>query len=94
MLFFLLMTAFGSLPWKAFFIVSGAISFSVVIHYLTVFGVPGIKVMDEDWEQFEMEKEIRKLKSKKEFEQYLIERESEQLELKQLEKRYNADDLV
>lgn len=72
---------------------------AIAIHYVTVFGIPGVGRLDADWEAYELEKEYKKLKYKKEMENYLKDKlpegtENEKLELKELEKRINKDDLV
>lgn len=80
-------------PWYSWWIwVLIGMGFSVSMHFITVFGVPGLFRMDEDWEEEEIEKELRKRGKDK---QYLEAPKSEEgLELKELEKdkRKNYDD--
>jgi len=69
--------------------------FGLVAHYLSAFGFPGVGRFDDGWEAYQLEQEYKKIKAKREFEAYLKEgRESEGLELKELEKRYRDEDLV
>ena len=87
--------------WWWFLFPAGGWGLAVLIHYIDVFGLPGIGRLDEDWETFQIEQEFRKLKYRKEMQEYLTKglperakEEEERLELKDLEKRMNEDDLV
>lgn len=69
-----------------------AFALSVIIHYLTVFGIAGLNSRFENWEEVELENEYLKLKHlEKRKEEFLDE---DRLRLKELEKRYNDDDFV
>ena len=85
--------------WWWFLLPAGGWGLGIFIHYLAVFGIPGIGRLDKDWEAFQVEREYRKLKYHKEMSKFLESDEfenfgEERLELKDLEKRMNEDDLV
>ena len=74
------------LPWGA----------GLLIHYFGVFGLPWIGNMDDEWEEKEIEKELRKIKRK---EGYVESREEEfeSLELPEraiIKEKYRDNDLV
>lgn len=80
----------------------------LLIHYFTTFGFPGSKILTEDWEQEELEKEIQRLQALKQLESRMNSPkedpkiEEEQLDLEDLKKvnekqkarRWNDQDLV
>jgi len=85
--------------WWWFLIPAAGWGLAIFIHYLTVFGIPGIGRLDKDWEAYQVEQEFRKLKYQKEMEEYMKSEfpeglDGERLELKDLERRMNKDDLV
>jgi 2TM domain len=58
----------------------------LAMQYVTVFGIPGIvEEMDDNWEQKEIEKELKKMKNRANAPTRST--EDEQLELRKLEKR-------
>lgn len=57
----------------------------IAMHYFQVFGIPGIGRIDEEWEQKEIEKELKQLKPRNQ------EEDVEYLDLPELEKRKNKD---
>ena len=63
----------------------------VLIHYFSVFGLPGVGILDEDWEEREIQKELGEPME-------MEEDEYDELELRALEKHkrrnYNDGDLV
>lgn len=64
-------------------------SIGLVTHYFSVFGLPG---MDPDWEEKEMDKELRRLNSGKQ-----KDKDDDSLELKVLDKqksKWKDDELV
>lgn len=69
----------------------------LAFHYLGVFGFPFLNIGSEEWEEKEMEKELRKTRRHR---QNLLETRStsletpEELELKELQKRYDDKDFV
>ncbi len=69
----------------------------LVFHYVEVFGIPGFNVLSKDWEEKELESELRKLKDA-EF-RHKPEAKSppepaESLKLKELRKNYDETDFV
>jgi len=75
---------FPMLPW----------SVGIIIHYFSVFGFPGGALTDE-WEEREIEREMRKLDHKVEHPQPLeIEDELELKEFKKLRKEWDEGDFV
>ncbi len=59
---------------------------AVVIHYFSVFGFPFIGALDEDWEEREIQKELKRKK------RYFREAdEDDELELKPLKRLHNKD---
>lgn len=85
--------------WWWFLIPGSGWGLAMIIHYLAVFGLPGVGRLDDGWEAYQVEQELRKLKYQKKMEEYMKKEfdddfEREHLELKDLEKRMNKDDLV
>jgi hypothetical protein len=63
----------------------------LAFHYLRVFGIPGTGVLSADWEDREYRRELKQLeKHKKPSQPHL----DEQLELKEMAKKYRDSDLV
>ena len=56
----------------------------LIIHYILVFGLPGTDIMGQDWEERELEKELFRLRKKKNTEQ-------DSLELKDIQKLKKTD---
>lgn len=86
---------FESLP-VAFFWGIGLVS-----HYIKVFGLPGNGIWSKDWEEEEVEREMKRLQQKKEPYLDLNKRKSkeeldmdEHLELKEMRKNYDDSELV
>ncbi len=65
---------------------------SVLLHFITVFGIPGVGNMGEDWEERELEKEYLRLKRLEDIKDILSDKEY--LELKELEKKERNGDFV
>lgn len=61
----------------------------LAFHYLKVFGIPGSGVLSQDWEDRELQKEIKRMKGEKP-----EPKTEEPLELKELRKNYDDSDLV
>jgi len=75
----------------------------LAIHYVTVFGIPGTRVLTDDWEEEELDKEIRKLKriyGKKMLKKNLLNSglDDDGLDLRELDKQaeelFDEEDLV
>jgi 2TM domain len=73
----------------------------IVSHYFGVFGLPGTHALSKDWEEREMERELRKLEKKEGTPPYLREGNfdpdlnlDEHLELKELRKNYDDSEFV
>ena len=62
----------------------------LVFHYLKVFGLPGSGVLSKDWEEREYRQELKRLESQ----QRPVHQVEEQLELKEMAKKYRDSDLV
>lgn len=78
---------------------------AIAIHYVAVFGIPGSRVLTKEWEEREMEKEIRKFEyldqkereSKgipEEYERLELEEELELKDFKKLRKDWDESDFV
>lgn len=69
---------FPLLPW----------SIGLLIHYFSVFGLPGTNILTEDWEAVELQKEIIRLKQEGHGDSIEVENEEpeEKLRLKEMEK--------
>lgn len=65
---------FPLLPW----------SIGLLIHYFSVFGLPGTNILTKDWEDTEIEKEMQKLRQK--MRQYSALESNEKMELRELDK--------
>jgi hypothetical protein len=65
---------FPLLPW----------SIGLLIHYFSVFGLPGTNILTKDWEDTEIEKEMQKLRQK--MRQYSESESNEKMELRELDK--------
>ncbi len=75
----------------------------LAIHYVTVFGIPGTRVLTDEWEEEELDKEIRKLKrihGKKMIKKNLLNSglDDDELDLRELDKQaeelFDEEDLV
>jgi len=69
-----------------------AMLLSVAIHYVSIWGVPGLAITNDEWEANELEKEYFKLKRLSDTKKNLSDKEY--LELRELETRYKDDDFV
>ena len=58
----------------------------LLFQYINTFGVPGSKILSEEWESEEVDREYRRLSSGR--------RRSERLELKEIRPSYRESDLV
>ena len=73
---------FPLLPW----------SIGLMIHYFATFGLPGTKILTEEWEQEELAKEIQRLKRERGYQEpedtqgEIPSEEQEELKLKDLKK--------
>lgn len=65
---------FPLLPW----------SIGLLIHYFSVFGLPGTNILTKDWEDTEIKKEMQKLRQK--MRQYSESESNEKMELRELDK--------
>ncbi len=65
---------------------------SVLIHYVSIWGIPGIAHMGDNWEAEELEKEYLNLKRLSNTKKNLS--DEEYLELRELEARYKDEDFV
>ncbi len=76
---------FPLLPW----------SVGLIIHYLSVFGLPG-GALSEEWEEKEMEKEMRKLDRHVEYPDppHEVDEELELKEFKKLRREWDDQDFV
>ncbi|MCB9284241.1 MAG: 2TM domain-containing protein [Lewinellaceae bacterium] len=72
----------------------------LAFHYVRVFGIPGTNILTPEWEDEEIEKEMERIRGKR-----IVEKEEEMtaplppvkdesLELKELRKNYDEQDLV
>ena len=69
----------------------------LAFHYVNVFGLPGLRFSQPEWEDREMEKELRKVRrmQKPLYDDVdEVDTQSEGLELKELRKNYNDSDFV
>lgn len=72
---------------------------AIMFHYLKVFGIPGTGILSREWEEEEIEKEVRRMKdlmgterkSKKDGPEPAPE---EEMKLKELRKDYDESELV
>ncbi|HKK77910.1 MAG TPA: 2TM domain-containing protein [Saprospiraceae bacterium] len=75
---------FPMLPW----------SVGLIIHYLTTFGFPGTGILTPEWEEKQLEKEIRDIRKKTGY----VPRRQDELELKELSKEkednWESEDFV
>lgn len=69
-----------------------AMALSVAIHYVSVWGIPGVGHIGDDWEAKELEKEYLRLKRLSDTKKNLS--DEEYLELRELELRYKDEDFV
>jgi hypothetical protein len=61
----------------------------LLFHYLKVFGLPGSGILSKEWEDREIQKEFDRLKNHKN-----AKPEDDSLELREVRKNYNDNDLV
>lgn len=69
----------------------------LAFHYVEVFGIPGFDVLSKEWEEREMERELKILKDTKknpEGKTRQAETKEEPLELKELRKNYDDSEFV
>ncbi len=66
----------------------------LISHYFAVFGMPGSGKGGSEWEQAEVEKELKKMKKTKFNSPSSSMDIDEKLELKQMDRRYNDSDFV
>ena len=64
----------------------------LMFHYVDVFGIPGFGMLDKDWEEREMESELRKMRNTNASK--LTGGNESELELKELRKNYDDSDFV
>ncbi len=64
----------------------------LMFHYVDVFGIPGFGMLDKNWEEQELEAELRKMKDTDA--PQLMEKNEQDLELKELRKNYDESDFV
>lgn len=84
-----LLTSPGSL-WFYFPMLGWGIG--LMFHYVDVFGIPGFGMLDKDWEEREMESELRKMRNLDS--PQLPEEKEPELELKEMRKNYDDSDFV
>ena len=64
----------------------------MLVHYFSVFGLPGTDILTQKWEEQEMEKELQRLRKNE------VETPEEKLDLKEVQKvkreDWSEDDLV
>jgi len=91
---FLLLIHFIAKPWDdlGILIPISAMILSVVIHYIFVFGIAGIKEKTENWESVALQDEYHRLKEMEDRKVNLI--DEDRLKLRELEKLYRDDDFV
>lgn len=63
--------------------------FGLLFHYLKIFGIPGTGILSKEWEDKEIDRETKRIQGKQEGRD-----PKGQLELRELDKRYNESDLV
>lgn len=68
----------------------------VLFHYLKVFGIPGSGILSNEWEEKEIEKEVRRLKRLLGKEEITDETEllDDEMKLKEMRKNYDESELV
>ena len=68
----------------------------ILFHYVDVFGVPGFDILNQDWEERELQNELNRngRPMAKQIEEPKNMDTGEALELKELEKRYDDSELV
>lgn len=95
-----MITSRGTL-WFHFPVLSWGIG--VAIHYITIFGLPGTRILTDEWEEEELDREISKLKrihGKKQLKRNLLNsgHEDDTLDLRELDKQtedlFDEEDLV
>ena len=68
---------------------------AVLFHYLKVFGIPGSGILSQEWEEEEIEKEIRRMKGllgNEEEEE--MELPADEMKLRELQKDYDDSEFV
>jgi len=63
----------------------------LLFHYVEAFGVPGFDILNKEWEERELKEELNKNKKRN---SEKINETDEKLELKEIERRYDENDLV
>jgi len=85
--------------WWWFMIPGVGWGMGIVIHYLIVFGIPGVVRFDPEWEAYEVEREYRRMRYEKKI-NALLDREEdemdldERLDLREMGRRLDEQDLV
>lgn len=64
----------------------------LMFHYTDVFGIPGFGMLDREWEEREIEAELRNIREKDP--PKIEEKKEKELELKELRKNYDDSDFV
>ncbi|GIV31367.1 MAG: hypothetical protein KatS3mg029_0718 [Saprospiraceae bacterium] len=91
-----ILTLFRGRPY-AFLPVAFFWGIGLIFHYFKVFGIPGSGVLSEEWEEREMQKEYKRLQrllGKRQDPGAEPLTEEEELELRELQKRYDDSELV
>ena len=65
---------------------------AIIFHYVDVFGVPGFGMLDKNWEEQELENELRRMRG--DDLPRLPEADQDGLKLKELRKNYDESELV
>jgi len=72
-------------------------SVGLAFHYVEVFGVPGFDILSHEWEDRELDKELRRMKDEERLQKpkkLPARTNTEELELKELRKNYDESELV
>ncbi|GAB4248602.1 MAG: hypothetical protein Kow0027_11060 [Saprospiraceae bacterium] len=70
---------------------------AIMFHYLKVFGIPGTGILSKEWEEEEIEKEVRRMKGilgKDVDEEPEMELPEEEMKLRELRKDYDDSEFV
>ncbi|MAT53609.1 MAG: hypothetical protein CMN32_03955 [Saprospirales bacterium] len=70
---------------------------AIMFHYLKVFGIPGTGILSKEWEEEEIEKEVRRMKGilgKDVDEEPEVELPDEEMKLRELRKDYDDSEFV
>jgi len=72
-------------------------SVGLAFHYVEVFGVPGFDILSREWEDRELDRELRKIKDEEQLQKPKrigAQTDQEKLNLKELRKNYDESELV